>query len=239
MVHIGTSGWAYPRWKEGFYPAALPPSRFLVSYSSRLNAVEVNYTFCGRHVLRETAAERWLAQTPESFVFAFRAPKPITHFHRHRLRGAGDLVRQFETALAPFRRAERLGPVLFQVPATFVADPKTLDDFLRNLPRELRAAFEFRNDSWFTDEVYGILRRHGAALCLAERDEMAAPEIRTARFAYLRLRKSSYPPAALQEVAARIARHAQSGDVFAFFRQTGDEGPLYAQAVARKVHAAG
>lgn len=237
MVYIGTSGWAYPRWKGRFYPAALPPSRFLESYSSRLNAVEVNYTFCGRHVLPETVAGRWLAQTPQDFIFAFRGPKPITHFYRHRLRGTGELVRQFETALAPFRRAERLGPVLFQLPATFAADLKALDHFLHGWPRALRAAFEFRNASWFTDEVYGILRRHGAALCLAERDEMAAPEIRTAGFAYLRLRKSSYPPAALQEIAARIGRHARSGDVFAFFRQTDDKGPLYAQVVARKLRA--
>ncbi len=148
-------------------------------------------------------------------------------------------MRQFETALAPFQRAARLGPVLFQLPATFTADLKTLDDFLRGWPHELRTAFEFRNASWLTDEVYGVLRRHGAALCLAERDEMATPEIRTAGFAYLRLRKSSYTPAALQAVAAQIGRQARDGDVFAFFRQTGDKGPLYAQAVARKLHAAG
>lgn len=239
MVYIGTCGWAYPRWKGTFYSAALPPSRFLESYSSRLNAVEVNYTFCGRHVLRETVAERWLVQTPQDFIFAFRGPKPITHFHRYRLRGAGDLVRQFETALAPFRRAARLGPVLFQLPVTFTADLKTLDDFLRGWPHELRTAFEFRNASWFTDEVYGILQRYGAAMCLTERDEMATPDIRTAGFAYLRLRKSSYSPAALQGVAAQIGRQARDGDVFAFFRQTGAERPLYAQAVARKLRAAG
>ncbi len=84
MVYIRTSGWAYPRWKGRFYSAALPPSRFLECYSSRLNAVEVNYTFCGRHVLRETVAERWLVQTPQDFIFAFRGPKPITHFHQYR-----------------------------------------------------------------------------------------------------------------------------------------------------------
>jgi len=87
------------------------------------------------------------------FRFRLPGPKPITHFHRHRLRGVGELVRR------------------------------------------LRVSFEFRNASWFTDDVYAILRRHGAALCLAERDEMATPEIRTAGFAYLRLRKSSHPPA--------------------------------------------
>ncbi len=87
-------------------------------------------------------------------------------------------MREFETTLGPFRRAERLGPALFQLPATFVADPKVLEDFLCGWPRELRVSFEFRHASWFTAEVYAILRRHGAALCLAERDETATPEIR-------------------------------------------------------------
>ncbi len=85
MVYVGTSGWAYPRWKPRFYPAELCGREFLAFYSRRLNAVEVNYTFCGRDVLRHSVAERWLAQTPREFVFAFRGPKPITHFRRHRM----------------------------------------------------------------------------------------------------------------------------------------------------------
>jgi len=236
MLYLGTSGWAYPRWKATFYPVALPPRQFLEFYSSHLNAVEVNYTFCGRHVLTHAVAERWLAQTDKDFLFAFRGPKPITHFHRYRLRDAANAVRQFQATLLPFQRAQRLGPVVFQLPETFIADLKVLDDFLRRWPRELRVTFEFRNPSWFTDDVYRILRRHGAALCLAERDDMSAPEVITADFTYLRLRKSAYSRASLQQLAERIKRYAKRGDVFAFFRQTGDRGPLHAEQIARKLH---
>ncbi len=235
MWYIGTSGWAYPRWRPRFYPADLPESRFLTFYSGRMNTVEVNYTFCGRHVLREAVAERWLAEAPRDFLFAFRGPKPITHFHRHRLRDAGDRVQQFEATLVPFRRAGRLGPVLFQLPETFTVDTEVLDAFLRGWSRELRVSFEFRHSSWFDDEVYEVLRRHGAALCLAERDGMTTPDILTAGFVYLRLRKSAYSRAALEGIARRIERYAEQGDVFAFFRQTGDEGPVYAETVMRRL----
>lgn len=235
MWYVGTSGWAYSEWKQKFYPADLAQRQFLAFYSTRLNAVEVNYTFCGRHILRQTVAERWLAQTPEDFIFAFRGPKPITHFHRHRLRDAEDRVRQFETTLLPFRQANRLGPVLFQLPETFTIDVKLLDNFLRGWSRDLRVSFEFRHPSWFTGEVYDTLRRHRAALCLADRDEMTTPEILTASFVYLRLRKSAYSRAALLRVVKRIEEYAQYGDVFAFFRQTGDRGPFYAQEISRKL----
>ncbi len=235
MLYIGTSGWAYQRWQPNFYPATLQPSQFLEFYARRLNAVEVNYTFCGRHVLRQPVADRWLAETPKDFIFAFRAPKPITHFYRYRLRDAGDRVAQFEVALLPFRRAKRLGPVLFQLPKTFTADLTILDSFLRQWPRELRASFEFRDPSWFSDAVYEILRRHGTALCLAEREEAATPEVLTADFVYLRLRKMAYSSAELQEVAKRIERYARGREVFAFFRQTGDKGPAYAQEITRRL----
>ncbi len=235
MLHIGTSGWSYPRWKGRFYPAALQQTRFLEFYSSRLNAVEVNYTFCGRHFLTRDIAERWLAQTPRHFLFAFRGPKPITHFHRHRLRDAGGRVRQFQTSLLPFLTVHRLGPVLFQLPKTFAVDAIVLDDFLRHWPREPRVSFEFRNPSWFTGDVYSVLRRHGAALCLAERDEGATPEVVTAGFTYLRLRKSTYTAPELRRVAGRIKRYAEYGDVFAFFRQNGETGPFYAQKLAQKL----
>lgn len=217
VLYAGTSGWAYPEWRAKFYPADLPQARFLEFYARRFHAVEVNYTFCGRHALTPTTAEGWLAQTDENFVFAFRGPKPITHFHRHRLRNAEHLVRQFQTTLLPFGRANRLGPILFQLPETFSVDVQTLDDFLREWPREWRVSFEFRNRSWFTDAVYDVLQRHGAALCVAERDESETPEALTAGFTYLRLRRSAYSPTALEKIAERLERYAERGDVFAFF----------------------
>lgn len=230
-IHVGTSGWAYPAWRSSFYPADLAQSKFLPFYATHLNSVEVNYTFCGRHTLQPATAGRWLAQTPEWFVFAFRGPKPITHFYRHRLRNTEAAVSDFLDTLAPFRRAGRLGPVLFQLPVTFAVDFSALSDFLREWPRSLRVSFEFRNPSWFNERVYNILRHYGAALCLAERDEAQTPEVFTADFAYLRLRKSRYPAAALRGIVARIGRYSRRGDVFAFFRQDEPEAPFHAQQV--------
>lgn len=130
-----------------------------------------------------------------------------------------------------------MGPVLFQLPKTFQVNAKRLDEFLREWPRELRVSFEFRHASWFADDIYAILRRYGAALCLAERDEMSTPEILTAGFTYLRLRRSAYSAAALRQLEQRIQRYGERGDVFAFFRQDGDAGPLYAQEIARRAQA--
>ncbi len=194
------------------------------------------------HVLRtprpSTASCRSLAgRDAQGLHFRLRAPNPITHFCRYRLRDAGDRVAQFEVALLPFRRAKRLGPVLFQLPKTFTADLTVLDSFLHQWPRELRASFEFRDASWFNDAVYEILRRHGTALCLAEREETATPEVLTTDFVYLRLRKKAYSSAELHEIARRIERYARDREVFAFFRQTGDKGPAYAQEITRRVEA--
>src|SRR5579883_2881361 len=121
-------------------------------------------------------------------------------------------------------KVHRLGPVLFQLPKTFAVDAGVLDDFLRQWPRELRVSFEFRHPSWFTEDVYSVLRRHGAALCLAEREEETTPEVVTAGFAYLRLRKSTYGAPELRRLAERIERYAASGDVFSFFRRHGPAG---------------
>lgn len=229
MIYIGTSGWAYPSWRPKFYSAGLPQSQFLSFYSKRLNAVEVNYTFCGRHLLHPDIAERWLAQVPEGFVFCFRGPKPITHFHVYRLRHADSKLHEFTAALGPFSWVNRLGPVLFQLPKTFHVDIPALEGFLSRWPRELRVSFEFRDPSWFTDSVFELLRRFEAALCFAERDDMQTPAISTATFTHLRLRKSRYSPSAVRQLAYRIEGYAADGDVYAFFRQRDEQGPIYAE----------
>jgi uncharacterized protein YecE (DUF72 family) len=111
-IYAGTSGWAYPKWRRGFYPAELSSKRFLEYYATRLNSVEVNYTFL-RPVSKELLKE-WLAATPAHFLFAVKAPQAITHFKR--LKGAARLTKSFLRSLAPLRKADRLGPILFQLP---------------------------------------------------------------------------------------------------------------------------
>ena len=172
-LYAGTSGWAYPTWKPEFYPAGTPAKRFLEFYASKLTSVEVNYTF--RALPTAKMLEGWLAATPENFRFSFKAPQRITHFRR--LQDCADDVAQFISALEPVRQAGKLGLLLFQLPPNFKADAERLTNFLATpafrTPNAPAIAFEFRHESWFSDEIYTILREHNAALCIAESDDLA------------------------------------------------------------------
>jgi uncharacterized protein YecE (DUF72 family) len=226
-IYAGTSGWAYGSWRPDFYPAKLSAARFLNHYAGRLNSVEVNYTF-GRRVSEELL-ERWAAAVPEHFRFAVKAHRRITHSKR--LRDAGAVTVEFLASLEPLRRAGRLGPMLLQLPGNFKCDVGRLRGFLEELPSWVRAAFEFRHESWFGEDVYAALRGAGAALCLAEDEKLATPEVVTADFCYLRLRKKRYSRKAVEE---RVRRLAGSGDVFVYFKhEENPVGALRAQALLR------
>ncbi|MGC2735569.1 MAG: DUF72 domain-containing protein [Candidatus Acidiferrales bacterium] len=224
-VYAGTSGWAYASWKPKFYPAKLSADRFLNYYASRLNSVEVNYTF--RRIPSADLLQRWADATPKEFRFAMKAPQAITHIKR--LRDAAATTKDFLDSLEPLRKMKKLGPVLFQLPPNFKCDVARLREFLAVLPRGLRAAFEFRHESWFVEEVYAALRKAGVALCLAESEDLVTPNIETANFCYLRLRKESY---SAKSAAQRVLRLARRGDVFAYFKhEESPEGALNAEAV--------
>jgi uncharacterized protein YecE (DUF72 family) len=226
-IYTGTSGWAYSSWRPGFYPAKIGAGRFLQHYAGRLNSVEVNYTF-GRPVSEELL-QRWAAQVPEPFRFAVKAHRRITHSKR--LRDAGAATADFLASLEPLRLAGKLGPVLFQLPGNFKCDVGGLREFLAGLSTGVRAAFEFRHESWFIEDVYAALRDAGASLCVAEDEKLVTPEVVTADFCYLRLRKRRYSRKA---VAERVRRLAGSGDVFVYFKhEETPTGALRAQAVLR------
>ena len=223
-LFIGTSGWAYPTWKPGFYPAGLAQKNFLTFYSSRLSTVEVNYTF--RALPTPSMLQGWLAATPPHFRFAFKAPQRITHFSR--LRNAGRSVDQFVAALAPVAAAGRLGPLLFQLPPNFKADRALLADFL-SLPALTgaaapRIAFEFRHVSWLEQPILDCLNHHNAALCIAhagdEPGDLATPEVHTAAtHTCFRLRRSGgYAPAELSAFAAHYRELASTREVFVALR---------------------
>lgn len=196
---IGTSGFSYPAWRGSFYPAKMPPAKMLAYYSERLDTVEINNTFYRMPKAEMLAA--WAATTPATFRFAPKAPQQITH--RQKLVGAADSVGYFLKALASF--GEKLGPILFQLPPFLRKDLPRLVDFLALLPREIRAAFEFRHTSWFDDAIYEALRAHGAALCVADAEELATPLVPTASWGYLRLRRTDYDEAALVAWAEKLA----------------------------------
>ena len=130
------------------------------------------------------------------------------------------------------REAGKLGPVLFQLPPFLKCDLPRLDDFLAELPRDTRAAFEFRHPSWFADEVYERLGRANVALCHAESEKLETPDVATADFAYFRLRKEEYSPQARKALKAKVAAAAQRGDVFVYFKhEDTPEGALYAESL--------
>jgi uncharacterized protein YecE (DUF72 family) len=214
-LFAGTSGFAYPAWKPEFYPADVAASRFLQHYAARLNCVEINYTF--RRTPRAATLESWVQGTPLGFVFAVKAHQRITH--QLRLRDAGEATAFFLTALEPLRAAGKLGPILFQLPPYLHCDVARLAAFLELLPAGLRSTVEFRHQSWLTDEVFDLLRRHGVALCVAESDKLAVPEVVTAGFVYERLRKPAYSDDDLAVIAARSRRFLAAGlDVYLVFK---------------------
>lgn len=225
-VYAGTSGWSYPSWKPKFYPAKLASAKFLGYYATRLNTVEVNYTF--RAFPSEKMLTGWVAATPENFRFAVKAHQSITHIKR--LQDSGENVARFVKALEPLRAGGRLGPILFQLPPFLKCNAARLEAFLRELPQEIRAAFEFRHDSWFCDEIFDLLRKANAALCEAESENIKTPPVQTADFAYLRLRREDYSPAARKQIAQRVAEVAAVGDAFVYFKhEDTPEGALYAE----------
>lgn len=237
QLFAGTSGWAYPTWKPGFYPEKLAQSKFLSHYASRLNTVEVNYTF--RHRLTEKTTQNWLTQTPAHFRFGFKAHQAITHFRQ--LRDCAQLVADFLNALNPFAAAQKLAPVLFQTPPNLKCDLELLREFVNGLPRNAQFAFEFRHESWFAEAIYELLRGRNVALCMAESEKLEVPRVRTADFVYLRLRREPYDAAALAHIASGVREHLASGaDVFAYFKHEDDPmGALHAELLLKDVSSDG
>ncbi len=219
MLFAGTSGWAYSAWKPDFYPPKLAAAKFLGYYASRLNAVEVNYTF--RHLLSEKTIQNWLSCTPEGFRFCIKAHQGMTHIRR--LKNTEDFLKRFLLSVEPLAAANRLGPVLFQLPPNLKADTSLIDDFLALIPRAVRPAFEFRHESWFAEPIYEILRRRNAALCLAESEKLETPDVVTADFSYYRFRKPEYSDTERRAIAQKLASGSAVRDVFAFFKH--EENP--------------
>lgn len=227
-VYAGTSGWAYPSWKPDFYPPKLASAKFLSYYAGRLNTVEVNYTF--RRFPTEKLLRGWVEATPPDFKFAVKAHQKITHIKR--LRDVNDFTSEFLTSLQPLDAEKKLGPVLFQLPPFLKCDLPLLKDFLDGLPRRVRATFEFRHASWFSEDVYELLRAANAALCQAESEKLETPDVQTADFAYLRLRKEEYSASARKALTRQVADLTQRGDAFIYFKhEETAEGALYAESV--------
>lgn len=211
-IFVGTSGFSYPAWRGSFYPEDLPAREMLAFYARTLPTVEINHTFY--RLPTPALLTSWRRQVPPSFRFALKAPQRITH--QLRLRDAGPVTAQFCTLAT--RLGKTLGALLFQLPPYLRCDTGRLADFLATLPPGVEPAFEFRSDTWFTDETYDLLRRHRAALCIADADGLSTPAVATAPFGYLRLRRADYSLADLDGWAECIRRTRQWKRVYVYFK---------------------
>ena len=232
-IFVGCSGWAYSTWKPDFYPPSVPAKKLLDYYATRLNSVEVNYTF--RSLPSDTTVRSWLAATGEGFRFSFKAPQRITHILR--LKNCAEALNRFADAIAPVAQTGRLGVILFQLPPNMKADPDLLRAFLNDSqPLALRISFEFRNSTWFAEPIYTLLREYGAALCIAESDELQTPAEITAPFSCYRLRRTDYSAADLVAIRDNLRASAARGDVFAYFKHEDEPtGALQAAKVLEEL----
>ena len=229
-VLAGASGYAFKEWQGTFYPEKIKSDEMLAFYAARLPTVEINNTFY--RMPKPAVLENWAQSTPPEFRFAIKASRRITHDARIKA-DAADSVAYLYRMLGSL--PDKLGAVLFQLPPNLKKDLPRLDAFLQMLPAGHRAAFEFRNESWFDDDTYALLRRAGAALVLSEREDNAPPPlVETAPWGYLRLRLEQYSDEDLKRWAERIAATSWN-ETFVYFMHE-PTAPGYAQALLQ--HAA-
>jgi uncharacterized protein YecE (DUF72 family) len=227
-LFAGASGYSFKEWKGSFYPKDMKPEGMLRFYSERLSTVEINNTFY--QMPKAAVLENWAASTPENFRFAIKAPRRITHLARLDAEKVADPLAYLYKTLAVL--GPKKGPVLFQLPPFLKKDLARLTAFLGLLPAGHAAAFEFRNDTWFSDDVYAALKAAGAALCLSEREDNAAPPlVETSPWGYVRLRLEDYSDADLQRWAERLAA-TQWREVYAYFMHE-PTAPAYAATLMR------
>jgi len=213
-LYVGTSGYSYKEWKGTFYPEDLPEKEMLRFYGERFRAVEINNTFY--RMPKASVLEAWAAEVPADFRFVLKAPQRITHIQR--LVDAGDSLAYLLKVAGSLKEKEQLGPLLFQLPPYLKKDLPRLREFLKLLPPERGAAFEFRHQSWFDEGIFGVLREHRAVLCIAEAEnDLEIPFVSTADWGYLRLRRPEYCDPELKAWADRV-RQQNWREAFIFFK---------------------
>ena len=218
-VRIGCSGWNYKSWKDEFYEGK-PARLWLQHYAKHFDTVEVNNTFY-RLPLRSSVA-KWVAETPDDFLFTIKASRYLTHIKR--LTDMRQGLARFYERVDPLVHSPKLGPVLWQLPPTFRRDDDRLASALVALPPG-RHCFEFRHASWFVDPVYELLRGHGAALVIGDRPEVKAfqPEVFTADWTFVRFhygsrgRRGNYSEGELREWTSKFRQWREEVDVFVYF----------------------
>lgn len=212
MIRAGTSGFSYDEWKGSFYPEDLAKGDMLEYYAGRFGTVEINNTYY--RMPNEGVLAVWAASVPDDFRFVLKANRRISHFKKLKDSAVEDMEYFWSQART---LDEKMGPVLVQLPGNFHRNVERLAGFLDALPDGVRAAFEFRHESWWDDDVYAALRDHDAALVIAQTDEYTTPLVPTAGWGYLRLRKEAYEPGEVEEWAAK-AKDQDWAETYVFFK---------------------
>jgi uncharacterized protein YecE (DUF72 family) len=231
-LHLGTSGWSYPGWRGRFYPAGLASRGWLPFYAETFNTVEINMTFY--RLPKPDDLKKWFDLTPPGFTFTLKANRQITHTKR--LKNVGHDVGFFYHLARNL--GAKLGCILYQFPPAIVRDDGLLRDFVAVLSPEFRNVIEFRDPSWFADEVYGLLRETRAIFCVVSSAKVPGDAVLTADTAYFRFHgltggyRHNYSEAELREWA-EVIRSIDASEVFAYFN---NDYQAYAVQNARRLH---
>jgi uncharacterized protein YecE (DUF72 family) len=216
------SGYSYKEWKGKFYPGDLKSSDMLAYYATQFPTVEINNTFY--RLPKESVLVGWADDVTDDFRFVLKASRKITHFNRLK-----DTESELSYLLGVSSAlGEKRGPTFFQLPPNLKKDLPRLEDFLALIPKRWPAAFEFRHESWFDDDVYAALGSSGAALCVADTDEGMTPVVPTADWGYLRLRRNAYDEGRLQAWADRIAEQPWE-EAYVFLKHDDGVNPAHAK----------
>jgi uncharacterized protein YecE (DUF72 family) len=217
-IRVGTSGWYYDHWKETFYPPDLPKSRWLEHYAEYFDTVEINNTFY--HLPKEKTLQRWHKVAPKGFLYAVKASRYITHIKK--LNDASEPLERFFERVKLLKNS--LGPVLYQLPPSLHKDIARLEAFIGLLPKKPPAVFEFRHESWYSNDTFDLLNKLGVGFCIHDMPGNESPRVVTSDIVYLRFHGTSgryagsYPKSQLHDWAEWIKDHAQNARaIYAYF----------------------
>jgi uncharacterized protein YecE (DUF72 family) len=180
--YIGTSGWNYGHWVNKFYPIGLKPQNWLQYYIDKgFYTVELNNPFY--RVPEKKTFEKWNMQVPDNFLFAVKANRYITHMKK--LNDTKEILNDFINNVKGLKK--KSGPILFQLPPGWKYDSERFKEFLEQLPDKFRYTFEFRNKTWWNDEVLNLLNKYKCAFCMYQLAGVITPREVTTNFVYIRL----------------------------------------------------
>jgi len=226
-IRIGTSGWYYNHWKELFYPAELPKSKWFEYYAGHFDTVEINNTFY--HQPKQESIKRWQRLAPEHFIYSVKANRYITHIKR--LKDSAEPLDRFFEGVCLLKR--KLGPILYQLPPNFHKDLDLLRSFIKLLPKNQAGVFEFRHKSWYCGDTYKLLDKFGVGFCVHDMPDIVSPRIVTGDIIYIRFHGSTgryegnYSKSALQNWAKWLKEHTKEvRNVYAYFNNDIDANAI-------------